>query len=120
MRPSTGKLKTLGRILPQQAGAVRRRTRLVDLTDTDDPISAVISARDSSAPVVMVDNADRLTSPQQRAALAELINSCATGGRGLVLAVADPASLRGVLPDHHLQLELASANDRLILTGADV
>jgi RND superfamily putative drug exporter len=120
MRASTGRLKTLGRVLPQQAGPVRRRTRLVDLADTDDLVRAIISARDSRAPVTMVDHADRLTSPRQRAALAELINTCATTGRGLVLAVADPASLRGVLPDHHLQLELASAHDRLILTGADV
>src|SRR5690606_6571912 len=91
--------------------------RLVDLAASDDPVQQLITARDSKASLILVDHADRLTTDAQRAALAELINSCATTGRGLILATPDPAVLTGVLPEHHLQLHLAPVSTP-IPTGA--
>jgi RND superfamily putative drug exporter len=117
MRATSGTVKSLGLVLPQQAGMVRRRSRLIDLAVTDDAVGAITAARDSSAPLVLVDHAERLRTGAERAALAELINACAADGRGLLVATADAAGLEPVLPASYLRLSLAPVSDR-VLAGA--
>ncbi|SDS79777.1 MMPL family transporter [Microlunatus soli] len=107
MRPSTGSVKSLGLVLPQQAGGVRRRSRLIDLATTDDQVGALSAARDRRTPLIMVDHVERIAAGPASAALSELITDCATGGRGLVLAVADLAAVEGNLPESYLRLRLA-------------
>jgi hypothetical protein len=117
MRATSGTVKSLGLVLPQQAGMVRRRSRLIDLAVTDDAVGAITAARDSSAPLVLVDHAERLRTGAERAALAELINACAADGRGLLVATADVDGLEPVLPASYLRLSLAPVSDR-VLAGA--
>ncbi|QDP94658.1 MMPL family transporter [Microlunatus elymi] len=107
MRPTTGKLKAVGSVLPQQAGAVRRRVRLVDLAAVDDQVAAISASRDHRAKVIMVDHVERLEHGAPVGALSELINDCRTSGRGLVLSTADPERMASLLPSSYLQLRLA-------------
>ncbi|HEY9292664.1 MAG TPA: MMPL family transporter, partial [Microlunatus sp.] len=107
MRPTTGKLKSVGQVLPQQAGAVRRRIQLVDLATVDDQVAAISAARDRQTKVIMVDHTERLERGAPAGALSELINDCRVNGRGLVLSSSDPERLAALLPSSYLQLRLA-------------
>ena len=64
---TSGDLKVLGCVLPQQAGLIRREATFVDGTDPD----AARALADPVGSLVAVDNADRLD-PDGRAALAAL------------------------------------------------
>ena len=104
-KPAGGKLKSVGSVLPQQAGAVRRRSRLIDLAHDADQATSIGSVGD--AQLTLVDHADQVATGGATAALAELINDCVTTGRGLVLAVNDADLITGILPERYLQLRLA-------------
>ncbi|MBO0812976.1 MAG: MMPL family transporter, partial [Microlunatus sp.] len=111
MRASGGRLKTLGQVLPEQAGSVRRRTRLVDLsaaaaTSGPDRVRAVVSARDCDARLIMIDHLELLGDGAETAAFVELLHSAALNDRCVVLAADDAQAVDHLLPEVYLRLHL--------------
>jgi len=95
---TSGELKVLGLVLPQQARDLRRRAVWVDATDPDavrvlERVEA--RAEDSGIALVAIDDADRLSGPG-RTAVARL---AAHPDLTLVLAGADADALSALDPD---------------------
>jgi len=111
MKASGGDVKTVGLVLPEEAGSVRRRTRLIDLAapslaTAEDRVRAMVAARDSDAQLIMLDHLDRLGVGAETAALAELFHSAGARGRGVVATAADADVVDHLLPARYLQLNL--------------
>lgn len=88
---SAGELKVLGLVLPQQAGAVRARSVVVDVHARD--VEHFLGG--PLADLIVVPDADQLHGPA-RDALAALADNL--GERTLVLGVPDPRSVADVVP----------------------
>lgn len=111
MKASGGDVKTVGLVLPEEAGAVRRRTRLIDLTASalataEDRVRAIVAARDSDAQLIMIDHLDRIGVGAEIAALVELFHSAGARGRGVVVTVTDADAVDDLLPTRYLHLNL--------------
>ena len=111
MKASGGDVKTVGLVLPEESGSVRRRTRLIDLAapalaTAKDRVAAIVAARDCDAQLIMVDHLDRIGSGAESAALVELFHSAATSGRGVVATAADANAVDDLLPARYLHLNL--------------
>ncbi|GAB3916741.1 RND transporter [Microlunatus endophyticus] len=116
MKATGGHVKTAGLVLPEEAGAVRRRTRLVDLAASslstpNDRVRAIVAARDSDARVIMIEHLDRLSTGPETAALVDLLHSAAASGRGVLLAAADASAVDGLLPARYLHLHLPAVRE---------
>ncbi len=112
MKPTAGTVKTLGLVIPQQSGLVRRRTDLIDCSLTDDPAAALTSARNGTAALVLVDHAERLEAGRDWTALAELVSGCLGDGRAVLVAAEDLTVLEPLLPAGYLRLSLAPVDRR--------
>ncbi|QGN35720.1 MMPL family transporter [Microlunatus sp. Gsoil 973] len=111
MRAFSGRLKTVGMVLPEQAGSVRRRTRLIDLAapalaTSQERVRALVAARDSDAVLIMIDHLDRIAPGAESAALAELVHDAVSNGRGLVLSADAVDRVEALLPGQYLHLTL--------------
>ncbi|HQE32732.1 MAG TPA: MMPL family transporter, partial [Propionibacteriaceae bacterium] len=99
MAPSAGRLKVLGHVLPDSASKVRAKSLLVD------PHTRGVAHRleTTSAPLVLVDDADHLHG-SERAALAELLTH--REGRAIVLSCARADSVRELITPDDLVLDV--------------
>ena len=80
MRLIAGQAKIAGLVLPEQSGAVRRRTGYVDCADRPRPARRAAGRSPRPSPtVIFVDHADLLTGHDDRAALASVIDDLAVG-----------------------------------------
>jgi RND superfamily putative drug exporter len=111
MRLTTGRGKVTGLVLPEQAGAVRRRTGYLDCAQTPDLRGELRALR--TAAVVFIDHADALTSHDDRAALASLVDDLlvAAADQAVVIAVRDRALIADLLPARYSYLSLARLDD---------
>jgi RND superfamily putative drug exporter len=101
---TSGELKVLGLVLPQQAGSLRRHALWLDGSDPDAArILARASAHDDVT-LVAVDDADRLPA-DARGALAELTSH---EGMSLVLAASDADVLADLVPAQRVRADLAA------------
>jgi RND superfamily putative drug exporter len=115
MRTFAGRLKTAGLVLPEQAGSVRRRTRLIDLAapaleSSSDRVRALVAARDSDAVLIMIDHLDRIRPGAETAALVELVHQATSTGRGLVLSADRADRAEALLPAQYLHLSLPAVD----------
>ncbi|WP_342372389.1 MMPL family transporter [Propioniciclava soli] len=108
---TSGDLKVLGHVLPQQAGALRRDATFVDGADDD----AARALTDPVGELVVIDDADRLSSPAREALAALLARSGDDGDPAptLVLGAADADGVRALLPTR-----VRSTADAVTLGGA--
>ncbi|WP_375389572.1 MMPL family transporter [uncultured Amnibacterium sp.] len=91
IKPDAGDLKVVGDVLPNRAGAARRRIGLAMLAGSDDPLEAVRQAFGPRSRVVVIDGLDTVIDAEVRTAIAELIETATTrtrsGGAPLTLVV---------------------------------
>jgi len=71
---ASGDLKTVGLVLPTRAGAVRRRSALVQLRPSPAPVEELRSALGADIELVGLCDVDSLGENGERAAIAELLN----------------------------------------------
>ena len=113
MRLLGGQLKTAGLVLPEQAGAVRRRTGMIDARTLAEPSAmraAVRGVERAGARVILVDHADLVTGVEDRAALASLVDEVVhdhTGARAVVLAARDREAVADLVPGGYSYLTLS-------------
>ncbi len=92
---TTGRAVVLGRVLPEEAGAVRRRVSLLDRFPTRPELTAL--ERDAvrgKAPLVLVDDVDRLAGPDEvQARWAALQRLAGLGATVLAGATSAPAGV---------------------------
>ncbi len=87
-RPDGGDLRVAGLVLPQQAGAVRRRTGLVRVVEETDPVAAVqrLLAGPSPVDVLVVENLETLADPVLRQEVVDaLARACREQGTAAVV-----------------------------------
>jgi RND superfamily putative drug exporter len=116
MRLTTGRAKVAGLVMPEQASAVRRTTGFVDCAaiGTGDALrSELRSVLDAGPTVVFVDHVERLTSPQDRAALASLLDEVAFNDaeQAVVLGSDDRESVADLIPTNYSYLNLGPVAD---------
>jgi RND superfamily putative drug exporter len=110
MRLAAGRAKVAGRVLPEQAAAVRRVVGYVDCGQTPAlrrELAAVLRRRPT---LVLVDHADLVTGHDDRAALASLLDDLTVGSSevAVVLAVRDRGRIADLLPARTTTLTLGS------------
>jgi RND superfamily putative drug exporter len=106
LKPAAGALKVTGLVLPERALSVRRRVALVDLAadvaalpgDAPAPAAHRVPAAASVAALLREDprllalvGTDAVTSPAERAALAEVLAQATSRGTAVVLGAVGPA-----------------------------
>ncbi|MGN7701767.1 MMPL family transporter [Cellulosimicrobium sp. 22601] len=106
LRPAAGALKVTGLVLPERALSVRRRVALVDLAadvaalpgDAPAPAAHRVPAASSVAALLRegprllaVVGTDAVTSPAERAALADVLGQATASGTAVVLGAVGPA-----------------------------
>ncbi|MGO1971402.1 MAG: efflux RND transporter permease subunit [Propionibacteriaceae bacterium] len=89
LRTTEGTAKVAGLLLPDQAGALRRRTSVIDATRTRSLRKDLAKAQAAQSAVVVVNQADRITEHDSRAALASLIEQTADTDSALLIGVED-------------------------------
>ncbi len=95
MRVETGRLKVAGLVLPQQASSVRARVAVIDAAAVAG-LRAELRALERRRPaLICVDHADLITSVDDRAALASLLDEIDTCA--VVLATRDRAALADLI-----------------------
>ncbi|MFC7404774.1 MMPL family transporter [Georgenia alba] len=88
LRPDAGAVKVTGLVLPERAGAVRRRVAFVD-AEVPGPAVAVESALAERPRMLVVDHAD--VDPEDRPALAEALSRARRDGIAVIIGAAgDP------------------------------
>ena len=101
-RPDSGTLKVLGHVLPERAGAVRRRSAYVEL-DTDASAAALVDVLRPGLELVALDGADRLTDPAAIASLRQTIADLVRGGDDwapvtVLIGTTQPSRAQALLP----------------------
>jgi RND superfamily putative drug exporter len=79
---ASGRLKVAGLVLPTRAGAVRRRSGLVQLRPSPAPVDEVHRILGTGALVIGLCDLDSLGEERERAAIAELLSAATAGGAG--------------------------------------
>lgn len=74
MAITAGQAKIDGLVLPQQAGVVRRRTAFVNCAEVTDLAAELRTVAKNRPSIVFVDHAERLARPEDRLALANLLD----------------------------------------------
>ncbi|NNG20587.1 MMPL family transporter [Naumannella sp. ID2617S] len=106
-RAVDGKVKVAGLVLPEQAGAVRRRVALIDPRHPDGTAAhasirgdLAAALRDEKVELIIVDGADAVGDHDERAAIASLIEEAGDGERrpGVILGVADVEVVADLAP----------------------
>jgi RND superfamily putative drug exporter len=100
MRLRNGQVKVAGRVLPEQAGEVRRLVGYIDCAQTPELRRELAAVLRSGPPLVLIDHADLVTGHDDRAALASLLDDLAVGSSttAVVLGVRDLAGVSDLLP----------------------
>ncbi|MFL6026468.1 MAG: MMPL family transporter [Friedmanniella sp.] len=111
MRLAVGQVKVAGRVLPEQAAAVRRLVGYLDCSHGGSlrrELTAVLRRRPA---LVLVDHADLLTDHDDRAALASLLDDLTVGSSeaAVVLAVRDRDRVADLLPPSFSTITLGAA-----------
>jgi RND superfamily putative drug exporter len=110
MQLVSGAVKVTGRVLPEQAPAVRRRTAVIDGADGGSLRTQLRSIERRHPAVVFVDHADAVTKMNDRAALASLFDDLVVGqlASAVVLAVRDRDAVTDLIPNGYFCLTLSS------------
>ena len=110
MQLVSGAAKVIGRVLPEQAPAVRRRTAVVDGADGGSLRAQLRSIERRHPAVVFIDHADAVTSMNDRAALASLLDDLVVGqlASAVILAVRDRDAVTDLIPNGYFRLTLGS------------
>ncbi len=108
MRLDAGRAKVAGRVLPEQAAAVRGVVGYLDCRQTPGLRRELAAVLRRQPCVVLVDHADLVTDHDDRAALASLLDDLAVGSRevGVVLGVRDAGLVSDLLPARYSVLTL--------------
>ncbi|AYG03975.1 MMPL family transporter [Gryllotalpicola protaetiae] len=104
-RPDSGTLKVLGHVLPERAGAVRRRSAYVEL-ETDASAGTLVDVLRPGLELVALDGVDRITDPAAIAALRQTIADLVSGGDGsdgwapvtVLIGTTQPSRAQALLP----------------------
>ncbi len=97
MRATGGEVKTLGRVLPQQASSVRRRTVFVDAR-TDGFLERLRQAERGHALLVFIDHAEAVDAADQDETVTILRRLLDQPGASAVIATSDPYAAEPLLP----------------------
>jgi len=110
MQLVSGAVKVTGRVLPEQASAVRQRTGVVDGADGGSLRAQLRSIERRHPAVVFVDHADAVTNMDDRVALASLLDDLVVGqlASAVVLAVRDRNAVADLIPNGYFCLTLSS------------
>lgn len=112
MRLPAGRVKVLGLVLPQQAAAVRARTAVVDAAAGGPLGPELEAALRSGARLVVADHADVLARPDDRAALAGLVDRVVRGtDQALIIAARDRALVEDLIGHPYRYLTLGPVPD---------
>jgi RND superfamily putative drug exporter len=112
-----GRAKVAGLVMPEQSGAVRRQTGFVDCAavrpGSGDLRAELRSVLEAKPKVVFVDHVERLTSTDDRVALANLLDEVARSDRdrAVVLGTDDRSSVSDLIPTSYSYLTLGSVPD---------
>jgi RND superfamily putative drug exporter len=111
MRLTSGRAKIAGLVLPEQAGAVRRQTAVVDARAVPDLRRELRDA--AQAKIIFITQVDALTSHDDRAAIASLLEEVVTGPapRAVVLSVGTRDSVNDLLPGSARYVTVAADHD---------
>ena len=105
LRPTEGRIKVLGRSLPERGSAVRARTAFVGLADEARPVRAVRRELAGGPEVLAIDGVDRVESRADRARIAAMLLDATVrarrAGRSITIALGglDASAARDVVPD---------------------
>lgn len=97
MRAVDGEIKTLGRVLPQQASEVRRRTALIEGRGGA-VISSLRQAERDQVMIIFIDHADAIEALDRAEVAATLRRLVERPGCAAVIATADPYAVQPLLP----------------------
>lgn len=94
-----GDLKVLGHVLPQHTHALRSRVAVISCTESTSPAREVATAVDDGIELILLDDADLVLHPEQRAELRRLLDHATSTERAtVVLTCQDPARIQDLLP----------------------
>ena len=97
MRAGGGEIKTLGRVLPQQASDVRRRTTLIDAR-SGGMIASLRQAERDQTMIIFIDHAEAVDALDRAEVAASLHRLVERPGCAAVIATADPYAAQPLLP----------------------
>ena len=111
LRLQSGRAKTAGLVLPEQAGSIRRRTTYLDcsgVADLSRELAALTPRRGAAPPAVLfLDGVEAVVTADDRAALAHTMDqTAARGDSAIVLATRDRASVEPLLAGPYRVLDL--------------
>ena len=114
LRLRSGRAKTTGLVLPEQAGSIRRRTAYLDCAggaDLPRELAALTPRRGGAPPAVLfLDGVDAVVAADDRAALAHTMDqTAARGDSAIVLATRDRANVEPLLAGPYRVLDLRPA-----------
>ncbi|GAA4181570.1 MMPL family transporter [Gryllotalpicola koreensis] len=101
-KTDSGTLKVLGHVLPERAGAVRRRSAYVEI-ETDASVARLLAALRPGVELVAIDGADRLSDPVAIESLRRTIAELVAGGDGwapvtVLIGTTRPSRAQALLP----------------------
>lgn len=109
----SGTCRSAGELLPERASKVRRLVSFVDAAEADGLDARLREALESQTRLVVVDHADHVVEPEDRAALAHLCsNARRRGATGVLLGAQRARRLDWLRPDGFGELAGADAQDR--------
>ena len=109
MKLTEGQAKVAGLVLPQQAGVVRRRTAFVNCAEVTDLAAELRTVAKSKPALVFVDHAERLSRPEDRLALANLLDQ---PSGAVVLAATHREDVADLIATGYAYLTVGPAADR--------
>lgn len=91
---ASGRARVAGQLLPESAGAIRRRTIYLDLARSSDPVAAIRRNHPADGGVIFLDGVDALGTDAERAAVADLAGQARQASTfALVLCASSPSVL---------------------------
>ncbi|WP_034271559.1 MMPL family transporter [Haloechinothrix halophila] len=94
-----GDLKVLGHVLPQHTHALRSQVAVISSTESTSPAAEAATAVDDGIELILIDDADLVLHPGQRAELCRLLDYATRTERAtVVLTCQDPARIQDLLP----------------------
>lgn len=94
-----GDLKVLGHVLPQHTHALRSQVAVISCMESTSPAREVATAVDDGIELILLDDADLVPHPEQRAELRRLIDHATRTERAtVVLTCQDPVRIQDLLP----------------------
>lgn len=96
---ASGRARVAGHLLPEGAGAVRRRTTYLDLATTGDITGAVDSLKVAEGDVILMDSIALVGTTAERQALEDLVARVRESRAALVCTASTTTALDKIKPD---------------------